>query len=68
VRLGPRHRGFEGTWRLTLVNDQALPPVLGNATGEEVWVAALLELSGLQQGHATGGVASTKDLNYSAFG
>ncbi|HET6837982.1 MAG TPA: hypothetical protein VFH24_08040, partial [Gemmatimonadales bacterium] len=40
---GPDIEDFEGTWRLTLVNDQALP-VLGTATGGEVWVAAILEL------------------------
>ena len=40
---GPDIEDFEGTWRLTLVNAQALP-VLGNATGGEVWVAAILEL------------------------
>ena len=40
---GPDIEDFEGTWRLTLVNDQALP-VLGNATGGEVWVAAILDL------------------------
>lgn len=34
---------FEGTWRLTLVNGQAVPE-LGNATGGEVWVAAILDL------------------------
>ena len=40
---GPDIEDFEGTWRLTQVNDQALP-VLGTATGGEVWVAAILEL------------------------
>ena len=40
---GPELEDFEGAWRLTSVNDQALP-ALGNATGGEVWLAAVLRL------------------------
>lgn len=47
---GPDIEDFEGDWRLTAVNGQPLP-VLGNATGGEVWVAAILQV-----GRETGGL------------
>ena len=42
---GPEAEGVIGNWRLTGANVQPLPAT-GNATGGEMWAAAVLELSG----------------------
>jgi hypothetical protein len=42
---GPETGRFEGLWRLTSVNIQPLPAA-GNATAGEVWVAAVLQVTG----------------------
>ena len=46
---GTEIEDFEGAWRLTAVNAQPLP-VLGNSTGGEVWVAAVLQINSNQAG------------------
>jgi hypothetical protein len=40
---GPETDRFEGRWQLTSVNAQSLPAA-GNATGGQVWAAAVLEV------------------------
>jgi hypothetical protein len=42
---GPEPGRFEGLWRLTNVNVQPLP-VAGSATAGEVWLAAVLQVTG----------------------
>ena len=45
----PAVEDFEGAWRLTAVNAEPLP-VLGNSTGGEVWLAAVLQINSNRAG------------------